>query len=276
MGPQRHASVSDLASIEMDELRSLVRDQPGPITSVSVAKGYSFVSVRPKDEAPQDWDAARLEFLERLAARAISVEMLQFAKSRVRFIVPKEVAGRVREVAESCGLAWRVIPRCCKVSIVGAGIRTTAGVFYRTLRLLTERSIPLLHFSDSHVTMSLIVPESQGQEAETLLHDLLLAGTDSSFSSTISFDAVRGRVRVNGKEQRLGARQARLLAYLLENVGRVVESDEAARHLFGADGKEEVAALRVHMHNLRKKIEEDPDNPRYIVTLPAKGYLFVR
>ncbi len=268
--------MSDLESIEMDELRSLVRDHSGPITSVSVAKGYSFFSVRPKDQAFPDWNAARLQLLERLAARSISVEMLQFAQARVRFIVPREAAGPVREVAESCGLAWRLIPRCCKVSIVGAGIRTTAGVFYRSLTALTRRNIPLLHFSDSHVTMSLIVPEAQGQEAEALLHDLLLAGTDSSFSSTISFDAVLGRVRINGKEQRLGARQAKLLGYLLENVGRVVESEEAARYLFGGEGKDEVAALRVHMHNLRKKIEEDPDNPRYIVTIPAKGYLFVR
>jgi hypothetical protein len=158
---------------------------------------------------------------------------------------------------------------------VGAGIRTTAGVFCRTLTALTRANIPLLHFSDSQVTLSLIVPEGQGPDAEALLHKELF-GADSSFSSTISFDALLGRVRVNGKECRLGARQAKLLGYLIENVGRVVESEEAARHLFGADGKDEVAALRVHMHNLRKKIEQNPENPRYIVTIPAQGYLFVR
>lgn len=43
---------------------------------------------------------------------------------------------------------------------------------------------------------------------------------------------------------------------------RIEGSDEAGAAL---------VALRVHMHNLRKKIEEDPDNPRYLVTVPAQG-----
>jgi Transcriptional regulatory protein, C terminal len=273
---RRESFVNELDSIEMDELRTLTHSRSGPITSVSVSKGFAFMSVRPRDDAAQEWGAARLRFLERLAERGISVEMLQFAPLRVRFIVPEGTAAPVREVVGECELAWRLVPHCCKVSLVGAGIRTTAGVFYRALTALMRGNIPLLHFSDSNVTMSLIVPEEHGHDAESLLHEVLFVGGDSSFSTSISFDALLGRVRVNGQERRLGARQAKLLAYLIENVGRVVESEEAARHLFGTDGKEEVAALRVHMHNLRKKIEEDPDNPRYIVTIPAQGYLFVR
>lgn len=267
--------MNDLESLELDEIRSLVKRQSSSITSVSVSKGFAFMSVRPKDDIAPEWSVSRLEFLARLAEREISVEMLQFARWRVRFIVAEDVAASVQEAAHESDLAWRLVPRCCKVSIVGAGIRTTAGVFYRTLAALTRANIPLLHFSDSHVTMSLIVPEAHGPEAEALLHGELF-GPDSRFSSTISFDALLGRVRVNGKEHRLGARQAKLLGYLIENVGRVVESEEAAKYLFGADGADEVAALRVHMHNLRKKIEENPDNPRYIVTIPAQGYLFVR
>jgi len=94
-------------------------------------------------------------------------------------------------------------------------------------------------------------------------------------SSPITFDAALCKVRVNGEERRLGSRQAKLLEFLVNNLGRVVEAEEAARHLFGADGREEIAALRVHVHNLRKKIEADPDNPRYLVTVPAQGYVLV-
>jgi hypothetical protein len=267
--------MNDLDSLEMDQLRNLAKEHSQAITSVSVSKGFAFMSVRPKDDAEPDWSVLRLKFLARLAERGISVEMLQFARWRVRFIVAEEIAASVREVADACDLAWRLVPKCCKVSIVGAGIRTTAGVFYRTLVALTRANIPMLHSSDSNVTLSLIVPEAQGPDAEALLHDELF-GPDSKFSSTISFDALLGRVRVNGRECRLGARQAKVLGYLIENVGRIVGSEEAAKYIFGADGKEEVAALRVHMHNLRNKIEENPDNPRYIVTIPAQGYIFVR
>jgi len=34
--------------------------------------------------------------------------------------------------------------------------------------------------------------------------------------------------------------------------------------------------VRVHLHNLRKKIEDDPDTPRHIITVPEQGYVFVR
>lgn len=265
-----------LDSIEMEELRIATPDGVSAITSVSLSKGFAFMSVRPNEETPQDWNVARLTLLERLAKRDISVEMLQFAPSRVRFIVEEGVAARVGATADEIGLAWRLVPHCCKISIVGAGIRTTAGVFYRAFTALTRRNVPVLHSSDSNVTMSLIVPKARGQEAQAVLHDALFAEGGLSLSATITFDALLGRVRIDGKEYPLGSRQAKLLGYLIENVGRVVRSEEAARHLFGLAGKEELAALRVHMHNLRKKIEEDPDNPRYLVTVPAQGYLFVR
>lgn len=132
----------------------------------------------------------------------------------------------------------------------------------------------MLHFSDSNVTMSLIVPEDRSAETAAFLREIF-APEDDLPCTSVSFDAARGRVRVNGREQRLGSRQVKLLEFLLDNVGRVVETEEVARHVFGSDDKGDVAALRVHMHNLRKKIEADPYNPRYIVTVPAQGYLFV-
>ena len=223
------------------------------------------------------WLEKRTKCLERLAANDISVEMLQFARSRLRFVVADSVIDATRGTISECILSWRLVQRCAKICVVGAGIRTTAGIFYRTLTGLAQRNVPVLTFSDSNVTMSLVIPETHAADAESFLHDALAVGSGSSFTSPITFDASLGRVRVNGEERRLGARQAKLLQFLIENVGRVIEGEEAARHLFGNDSaSESVSALRVHMHNLRKKIEVDPDNPRYIVTVHAQGYLFVR
>jgi DNA-binding response OmpR family regulator len=112
-------------------------------------------------------------------------------------------------------------------------------------------------------------------EAETFLRDLFSNITASSTRRSISFDATLRKVCVDGEERRLGSRQANLFEFLINNIGRVVEAEQAARHLFGAGGKGEVAALREHMHNLRKKIEVDPDNPRYLVSVPAQGYMLV-
>lgn len=268
--------IRDIADNTGTVVRSdVIEDTSQPITSISVSKGFSFVSVRPKDEEELRWQAKRAECLERLATRNVSVEMLQFTPVRMRFVVAEAAAAAAQAIATECGLAWRVVPNCSKIIVVGAGIRTTAGIFYRTLTGLAEHEILVLHFSDSNVTMSLIVPDADAADAQSLLHDVLTGGR-GSLNSPISFDAALGKVRIRGEERRLGSRQARLLEFLIDNVGRVVEAEEAARYLFGSDGKDDVAALRVHLHNLRKKIEDDPDNPRYIVTVPAQGYLFVR
>lgn len=246
-----------------------------PIASIDVSFGSSFLSIRPQDDdPPRCWAVARAAVLEKLAKRSIAIEMLQFTPSRMRFIVDESFSQAAREVAQASGLAWRSVPRCAKLSIVGIGVRTTAGIAYRALTALAQHEIPVLHFSDSNASMSLIVPEDRGKDAESFLQEAFIDG--EGLSAPIAFDAVRARVSVDGVELRLGARQAKLLAFLIDNAGRVVEAEEASRHVFGSDGREDIAALRVHIHNLRKKIERDPDNPRYLVTVPAAGYLFVR
>lgn len=268
--------MTDLELLEMDEIRGFMRDGSQPITSVSLSKGFAFVSLRPKDGEEQQWTARRALCLEQLAARDISIEMLQLSRTRMRFVVAEATTDRVREVATDCGVAWRLVPRCCKVVVVGSGIPRTAGIYHRALTGLGERNIPVLSFSDSNVTITVVVPEIHGGEAEASLYELLLGGAGAPFKATISFDAILGRVRIGGKERRLGSRQAKLLGFLLDSGGRVFTAEEAAKHLFGSDGRDEVAALRVHLHNLRKKIEDDPDNPRHIVTVPSQGYIFLR
>jgi len=248
---------------------------PRPIASISVSNGLTFVSVRPPDEEQDRWVITRAECLERLASDGISVEMVQFQPQRLRFIVSEAAAMQAVASLRGAAVFWRTVPCCSKLCVVSAGIRTTAGVFYRSLMGLAQLRIPMLHFSDSNVTISLIVPEDRSGEATAFLREVF-AFVNASSCTAVNFDAVRGRVRVNGHEQRLGSRQAKLLRFLLDNAGRVVEAEEVARCVFGSDGKDDVAALRVHMHNLRKKIEVDPYNPRYIVTVPGQGYLFVR
>ncbi|HTU80541.1 MAG TPA: winged helix-turn-helix domain-containing protein [Candidatus Acidoferrales bacterium] len=249
-------------------------DRIRPITSIGVSDGFSFVSLRPQEGSEDRWVEARAALLERLAENGIALEMLQFHSRRLRFVVREAAAARSRALIEGLDVGMRCVARCSKICIVGTGLSTTAGIFYRTLIGLSERRIPVLHFGDSNVTMSIVVPEDRGAEAEAFLHEVLTSSRRSS--ATMSFDLARGRVRVKGKEIRLGYRQAKLLEFLIENAGRIVEAERAAAYVFGSDGREEVAALRVHMHNLRKKLEDDPEDPRHIVTVPAQGYLFLR
>lgn len=251
-------------------------DRLSPVTAISVASGYALVSMGSKPSQAPAWRDVQMRILERLADAGISIELLHSFAFGLRVLTPSARVPFLQALAEEFGLAFQSIKGCSKLCIVGTGVRTTAGVFYRGLRALADENIPVLHWSDSNVTLSFVVNEHLAHRSEQALHAVLAPGSDVAAGSAISFDADLALARVNGREIRLGARQAQLLRHLVDNVGRIVEAEELARRIFGAEGKEELAAVRVHLHNLRKKIEADPDNPRYIVTVPEQGYVFVR
>jgi hypothetical protein len=251
-------------------------DRSRPITSITSASGYGLVSMGVKPADPVPWKDLQMRVLERIAAAGISLELLQSFAFGVRFLAPADRLRYMQQLAQEFGLAYQAIDGCTKLCVIGTGIRSTAGVFYHSLRALTDRNIPVLHWGDSNVTLSFVVNDAFAQRSENVLHASLAPGSGVATGGTMSFDADLGLLRIHGRETRLGKRQAQLLRYLLDNAGRIIEVEELAQHLFQAEGKDELAAVRVHLHNLRKKIEENPDTPRHIVTVPEQGYVFVR
>jgi len=251
-------------------------DRSSPVTSITCASGYALVSMGIKPVNALPWKDVQMRLLERIATAGISLELLQSFAFGVRFLAPANRIAFMHDLAQEFSLAYQVVNGCTKVCIIGSGIRSTAGIFYHSLRALTERQIPVLHWADSNVTLSFVVNDAFAQRAENELHATLAPGTGVATGGTISFDADLGLLRVRGRETRLGKRQAQLLRYLLDNAGRIIEVEELAQHLFQAEGKDDLAAVRVHLHNLRKKIEDDPDTPRHIITVPEQGYVFVR
>lgn len=66
-----------------------------------------------------------------------------------------------------------------------------------------------------------------------------------------------------------------LLAYLASNADRVVTWRQITEHVWGPEyAAEDSSVLRVHVSNLRKKIEPHPSVPRYILTEPRVGFRF--
>lgn len=251
-------------------------DRSSPITSIVVSSGYAFVTLRMKTRESTSWSAVRMRALERIASAGISIEMLQWFGTGVRFVMPVIHLTQLQALARELDLGFHAVDRCARLYIVGMGVRSTAGVFYRSLACLIERDIPLLHCADSNVTLSFVVKEWHAHDAQAALREALAPGRTVSGGLALSFDADLGLVRLNGRDVRLGARQVQLLRHFLDNVGRVLAVEELARVLFDGNDREQISAVRVHLHNLRKKIEQDPENPRYIVTVPEQGYVFVR
>jgi two-component system KDP operon response regulator KdpE len=66
-----------------------------------------------------------------------------------------------------------------------------------------------------------------------------------------------------------------LLAYLAANEGRVLTHQTILARVWGPEYADHIEYLRVYMRQLRKKLEDDPDQPRYLLTEPGIGYRFV-
>ena len=77
-----------------------------------------------------------------------------------------------------------------------------------------------------------------------------------------------------GAELRLTPKEFDLLAYLVRSAGKVLTHRALLGAVWGGDYTEQHEYLRVFIGQLRKKIESDPSNPRYILTEPWIGYRF--
>lgn len=69
--------------------------------------------------------------------------------------------------------------------------------------------------------------------------------------------------------------ELRLMHLLMSNSGRTINYDEILNHVWGDQSDADYAALKNIVYRLRRKIEPDPTQPEYLVTLPGIGYKFV-
>ena len=82
------------------------------------------------------------------------------------------------------------------------------------------------------------------------------------------------RVHVRGQEVRLTPKEFDLFVYLARHPSRVIAHRTLLEAVWGEASQEQPEYLRVFMGQLRKKLEPDPSNPRFLVTEPWVGYRF--
>jgi DNA-binding response OmpR family regulator len=89
----------------------------------------------------------------------------------------------------------------------------------------------------------------------------------------IDFD--RREVWVEDKLVKLRPTEYRLLYHLVQNAGWVITHDQLLAKVWGYEYRDEPHYVRLYINYLRKKLEEDPTNPKYILTERGIGYRFV-
>jgi two-component system, OmpR family, KDP operon response regulator KdpE len=82
------------------------------------------------------------------------------------------------------------------------------------------------------------------------------------------------RVHIDGREVRLTPKEFDLFVYMARHPSRVLTHAALLEAVWGEASQEQPEYLRVFMGQLRKKLEPDPSNPRYLVTEPWVGYRF--
>ena len=83
------------------------------------------------------------------------------------------------------------------------------------------------------------------------------------------------KVTAGGDEVQLTPTEYDLLAHLAVNAGRVLTHRSLLQAVWGPEYGDETEYLWAYIRRLRRKIEPDPSNPRYILTQPGVGYTFV-
>jgi two-component system KDP operon response regulator KdpE len=88
----------------------------------------------------------------------------------------------------------------------------------------------------------------------------------------LRIDLGRREVTRDGVRLSLTPTEYDLLRVLAQNLGKVLTHTQLLRQVWGAAYEEEAHLLRVNISNLRRKIEPNPDQPRFILTEPGVGY----
>jgi two-component system KDP operon response regulator KdpE len=127
--------------------------------------------------------------------------------------------------------------------------------------------------ADDYVTKPFGMRELVARLRTALRHRLQTQGERAVFQSgDLSVDLVRRIVRVGGAEVSLTPREYEILQVMVQHAGKVLTHRFLIHEVWG--GIADIQNLRVHVRQLRQKIEPDPQQPTYIRTETGVGYRF--
>ncbi len=133
--------------------------------------------------------------------------------------------------------------------------------------------------ADDYVTKPFSPRELVSRVRAVLRRNELAVGTGVTGEIVVDerliLDLSRREVWVEGKLVKLRPTEYRLLYHLVQNAGWVLTYDQLLTKVWGYEYRDEPHYVRLYINYLRQKLEEDPANPKYILTERGVGYRFV-
>ena len=157
-------------------------------------------------------------------------------------------------------------------------------------RIRTSSSVPIIVLSvkgeerskvealdsgaDDYVTKPFGIDELMARVRAALRRASSAEETESFELGDFRVDADTRRVHVHGNEVRLTPKEFDLFVFMARRPNRVLTHASLLEAVWGQASQEQPEYLRVFIGQLRKKLEPDPSNPRYLLTEPWVGYRF--
>jgi two-component system KDP operon response regulator KdpE len=131
--------------------------------------------------------------------------------------------------------------------------------------------------ADDYLTKPFGIEELLARVRVALRHAAYRKGEQSKVvkAGSLMIDLAWHIVKRGEEEVKLTGIEYKLLAYLASNHGRVLTHQSILTHVWGPADADHTEYLRVYMRQLRKKLEEDPERPQFILTEPGIGYRFI-
>ena len=131
--------------------------------------------------------------------------------------------------------------------------------------------------ADDYLTKPFGIEELLARVRVALRHSSRIRGEQSSVvkAGTLTIDLAWHIVKRGEEKVKLTGTEYKLVAYLAANHGRVLTHQNILTNVWGPADADHTEYLRVYMRQLRKKLEDDPERPRYILTEPGIGYRFI-
>jgi two-component system, OmpR family, KDP operon response regulator KdpE len=152
---------------------------------------------------------------------------------------------------------------------------TAAPIIMLTVRNAERDKVAALDAgADDYVTKPFGIEELLARVRASLRRHSSAEAVPAYQSKDFSVDFEERRVMVGGEQVHLAPKEFEVLKHLIAQQGKPVSHRRLLQSVWGPEYGEETENLRVVINQLRKKIEKDPAQPKYILTEPWVGYRF--